>query len=342
MRESYTKGDVPATTSSANPGANTHEGRHPYVFHERELVNVNVGKAFHQAEIESIKNEMAPVGWKTWKGCAEVEVNQLRPICDGSKRRRKQMDQFGQLKPAATKKLKEPAATKKLKPAATAARLESAKIKHSQSASDGAVPEEMKPHLKNLCTFLCNVCHDSPISAYCAEMNLFFCNYCKVLENKKQACLARPESIKGWLEEEDTEESLVVSRVTAPTTVLLMKSVKDWDTFYPTAYTPIESPYQSEERDYSSDGSADKSYSLKGYSADGSADESYSLKGYSESTMERMLTRGQVKLSHAHETKIKHQSASDGAVPEEEGCWAGGWEDFCRSYQSRSYQTVTC
>jgi hypothetical protein len=107
-----------------------------------------------------------------------------------------------------------------------------------------------------------------------------------------------------------------------------MKSVKDRDTFYPTAYTPIESPYQSEERDYSSDGSADESYSLKGYSADGSADESYSLKGYSVSTMGRMLTRGQVKLSHAHETKIKHQSASDGAVPEEEGCWAGGWEDF--------------
>jgi hypothetical protein len=168
------------------------------------------------------------------------------------------------LKPAATTKLKEPAATKKLKTAATAARLESAKIKHSQSASDGAVPEELKPHLKNLCTFLCNVCHDSPISAYCAETNLFFCNYCKVLENKKQARLARPESIKGWSEEEDAEETLVVSRVTAPTTALWMKSVKDWDTFYPTAYAPVKSP--------------------------------------SESTMGRMLTRDQVKLSHAHET----------------------------------------
>ncbi len=35
--ESNTEGDVPATTSSADPGANTHEGRHPYGFREGEL-----------------------------------------------------------------------------------------------------------------------------------------------------------------------------------------------------------------------------------------------------------------------------------------------------------------
>ena len=41
--ESNTEGDVPTTTSSTNPGANTHVGHHPYVFHEGELVNVNLG-----------------------------------------------------------------------------------------------------------------------------------------------------------------------------------------------------------------------------------------------------------------------------------------------------------
>ena len=86
------EGDVPATTSSADPGANTHEDRQPYVFCEGELVNDNVGKASHQADIVSIKDEMATAKWKTRKGHAEVEVNQLRLICDGSKRKRKQTD----------------------------------------------------------------------------------------------------------------------------------------------------------------------------------------------------------------------------------------------------------
>ncbi len=47
----------------------------------------------------------------TWKGVVDVQVNQLNPIWDGSKRKRKQIDLFGfghhllpttQLKPAAT------------------------------------------------------------------------------------------------------------------------------------------------------------------------------------------------------------------------------------------------
>jgi len=65
--ESNTEGDVLATTNSAFPGANTHEGHHPYVFREGKLVNVNVGKgkASHQADIVSIKDEMATVKWKT-------------------------------------------------------------------------------------------------------------------------------------------------------------------------------------------------------------------------------------------------------------------------------------
>ena len=58
--ESYTEGDVPATTSSANPGANTHEGRQPYVFCEGELVNDNVGKSSHQADIVSSKDLLPP------------------------------------------------------------------------------------------------------------------------------------------------------------------------------------------------------------------------------------------------------------------------------------------
>jgi hypothetical protein len=53
----------------------------------------------------------------TWKGLDEVQVNQLCPICDGSKRKRKQTDQFEHLVPT----------TKKLKPAATATRGESIK-----------------------------------------------------------------------------------------------------------------------------------------------------------------------------------------------------------------------
>jgi hypothetical protein len=121
--ESNMEGDVPATKSSANPGVITHEGRHPYVFREGELVNVNNRKASHQAEIVSIKDEMATVKWKTWKGQAEVKVNQLSLICDGSKRKRKQTDRFGDVD-----------TTKKLKPDATTARSE-------------------------LSTLLCNVCH---------------------------------------------------------------------------------------------------------------------------------------------------------------------------------------
>ena len=47
----------------------------------------------------------------TWKGVAVVQVNQLHPIWDGLKRKRKEIDLFGstQLKPAAT-------ATRLLKP----------------------------------------------------------------------------------------------------------------------------------------------------------------------------------------------------------------------------------
>jgi hypothetical protein len=78
--ESNTEGDVPATTSTANPSAITHVGRHLFVFSEGGLVNVIDGKASHQANIVSINDEMANVKWKMWKGQAEVEVNQLRPM----------------------------------------------------------------------------------------------------------------------------------------------------------------------------------------------------------------------------------------------------------------------
>ena len=76
--ESNTEGDVPAS--------------HPYIFRVGELVNVNDRKASHQAVSILIKDEMATVKWKTWKGQAEVKVNQLCLICDGSKRKRKQTD----------------------------------------------------------------------------------------------------------------------------------------------------------------------------------------------------------------------------------------------------------
>ena len=65
---------------------------HPYTFHVGELINVNVGKASHQALILLIENEKATVRWMTWKGVDDVQVNQLRPICDGSKRKRQQTD----------------------------------------------------------------------------------------------------------------------------------------------------------------------------------------------------------------------------------------------------------
>jgi hypothetical protein len=62
------------------------------IFQQGELVNVNVGKASYQALIVVIKNEKATIRWMTWKGLDEVQVNQLCPICDGSKRKRKQAD----------------------------------------------------------------------------------------------------------------------------------------------------------------------------------------------------------------------------------------------------------
>ncbi len=74
---------------------------HPNAFEEGQLVNVVAGKANHQAVIVSLENcaetngpQMATVRYLTWKGQDEVEVNQLRPICYGSKRERKQTDRF--------------------------------------------------------------------------------------------------------------------------------------------------------------------------------------------------------------------------------------------------------
>ena len=130
---SNTEGDVPATTSSTNPGVETHDGPHPYVFRVGELVNVNVGKASHQADIVLIKDGMATVKWKTWKGYAEVEVKRLSLICDGSKRKRKQTNRFGQSRGDMT----DADTIKKLKPTATVARSE---------------------YLKDLSTLKCNVC----------------------------------------------------------------------------------------------------------------------------------------------------------------------------------------
>ena len=89
------EGDVPDTTSSTKPGVETHDGPHPYVFRVGELVNVNVGKASHQADIVLIKDGMATVKWKTWKGNDTVEMKCLSLICDGSKRKRKQTNRFG-------------------------------------------------------------------------------------------------------------------------------------------------------------------------------------------------------------------------------------------------------
>ena len=94
---------------------------------------------------------METVKWKTGKGHAEVEVNQLRHICDGSKRKRKQTNRFGQPRGDMT----DTDTTKKLKPAATVARSES---------------------LKDLSTLVCNVCggdvwckNDRWIGGYCVE-----------------------------------------------------------------------------------------------------------------------------------------------------------------------------
>jgi len=142
---------------------------------------VNVGKASHQADIVSIKDEMATVKWKTWKGHAEVEVNQLRLICDGSKRKRKQTDQFGQ----PTGDMTDADTTKKLKPAATIPRSES---------------------LKDLSTLVCNVCHgdvwcknDRWIGGYCVEKKVHVCSYCKKLAMQKQARLAKGGSVNKYM-----------------------------------------------------------------------------------------------------------------------------------------------
>jgi hypothetical protein len=180
--ESNTEGDVPATTSTANPSAITHVGRHPYVFSEGELVNVIDGKASHQANIVSINDEMATVKWKMWKGQAEVEVNQLRPICDGSKRKRKQTDRFGQPWGDMT----DGHSIKKLKPATTVA----------------------MPAIK------CYVCganvwpkHGKWIGCFDVEKNVHVCVYCKSLEREKQDRLEKGKTVKSvYCDSSDEEE----------------------------------------------------------------------------------------------------------------------------------------
>jgi sentrin-specific protease 1 len=104
-----TEGDVAKEVRGNISGAPTTSL--PYDFYVGQLVNVIEGKASHQATIDKVENEKATVRWMTWKGVAVVQVNQLRPIWDGSKRKRKEIDLFGstQLKPAAT-------ATRLLKP----------------------------------------------------------------------------------------------------------------------------------------------------------------------------------------------------------------------------------
>jgi hypothetical protein len=84
-------------SATSSPGTNIHEGQllpHPYNFYVRQLVNVIAGKASHQASIVTIENEKATVRWMTWKGVVDVQVNQLCPIWDGLKRKRKQIDLF--------------------------------------------------------------------------------------------------------------------------------------------------------------------------------------------------------------------------------------------------------
>jgi len=166
--ESNTEGDVPATTSTANPSAITHVGRHPYVFSEGELVNVIDGKASHQANIVSINDEMATVKWKMWKGQAEVEVNQLCPICDGSKRKRKQTDRFGQPWGDMT----DAHSIKKLKPTATV-----------------AMPESRK----DLGTIKCYACgadvwpkHGKWIGCFDVEKNVHVCAYCSFWRSRSR------------------------------------------------------------------------------------------------------------------------------------------------------------
>ena len=76
----------------------------PHDFYVGQLVNVIEGKASYQASIQEIQNEQATVRWTTWGGFDVVQVNRLRPIWDGSPRKRKQTDLYGfsQLKSATT------------------------------------------------------------------------------------------------------------------------------------------------------------------------------------------------------------------------------------------------
>ena len=67
----------------------------PHAFYVGQLVNVIEGKSSHQASIQKIENEQSTVRWTGWTGCAVVQVNQLRPIWDGSPRKRKQTDLYG-------------------------------------------------------------------------------------------------------------------------------------------------------------------------------------------------------------------------------------------------------
>jgi hypothetical protein len=88
-----TEGDVAKEVRGNISGAPTTSL--PYDFYVGQLVNVIEGKASHQATIDKVENEKATVRWMTWKGVAVVQVNQLRPIWDGSKRKRKEIDLFG-------------------------------------------------------------------------------------------------------------------------------------------------------------------------------------------------------------------------------------------------------
>ena len=143
------------------------------------------------------------VGIATVSPSQVSEVNKLlSPICDGSMRKRKQTDQFGQPRGDMTNA---DDTTKKLKPAATVARSESS--------------------LKDLGTLKCYVCgadvwpkHGLWIGSHCVEEMDHVCDYCKKLvKRQKQDRLEKWESVKDKIfdcdssgdEEEDAEESLV-------------------------------------------------------------------------------------------------------------------------------------
>jgi hypothetical protein len=165
-------------------------GRHPNVFSEGELVNVIGGKASHQANIVMINDEMATVKWKMWKGQAEVEVNQLCPICDGSKRKRKQTDRFGQPWGDMT----DAHSIKKLKPTATV-----------------AMPESLKD--LSLGTIKCYACgadvwpkHGKWIGCFDVEKNFHVCAYCKFLERQKQDRLEKGKTVKSICVNDSSDE----------------------------------------------------------------------------------------------------------------------------------------